>query len=169
MMFFKRKSRFLKKGEEDEVLTRDVQSRVLKLEKGLESFNRMIYAGDYAGKDKTYAELHKEFLEMKIKVNSLLDNIKEIMVLEEELKDKVLFNDKPFLNDKYARINAIEESIQEIIGILESQPSIQELKTVSLEKLRGSLSRISGDLSSIKEDNNRLKETYTAIEEKILE
>mgnify|MGYP001432283732 CR=1 FL=1 len=42
-----------------------------------------------------------------------------------------------FLNDKYARINVIEETIQEIIGILESQPSIQELKTTSLEKLRG--------------------------------
>lgn len=169
MIFFKRKSKFLKKEEEDEVLTREVQSRVLKLEKGIESFNRLIYAGDYAGKDKTYAELHKEFLEMKIKVNSLLNNIKEIMVLEEELKDKVLFNDKQFLNDKYSRINSIEECIQEIIGILESQPSIQELKMNSLERLRNLLSRISGDLSSIKIDNQKLRETYTAIEQKILE
>jgi hypothetical protein len=91
------------------------------------------------------------------------------MVLEEELKDKIWFNDKQFLNDKYSRINSIEEIIKEIIGILESQPSIQELKEVSLEKLKDLLSRISSDLARIKEDNSKLKETYIAIEEKILE
>ena len=168
MMFFKKKSKLLKKEEEDEVLIIDIQSRILKIEKTMTVFSRMIFNGDYAGKDKTYGEIHKEFLEMKIKVNTILDNIKEIMILEEEVKDKILINDKLFLNDKYSKINVIEENIKETIAFLESQPSIQELKNTGLEKLKKLLFGISEALAKIKEDNKKLKEAYIAIEEKIL-
>ena len=121
--------------------------------------------GDMTAKDSAVAELNNKFMLLRSKIEMIRVHIKEIISMEVQNKDFVLLNDEDYLRDKSDNLNNISYYLEQLIDLLSSKPTSDELKSEFVEYINNKISYVVEGLNNVINDDKHLESIYARINE----
>ncbi len=162
-MVFSKKSNVLNIEIKDKSINKQICRLILDSEKKILELKGILEDGKPGDREKDLEDLRNMFLKLHREVEIVSSDIVDITNEEAQKKDFIRLNDGGFLNDKNQQIWKIKKNLNELIGMLEDRPTIQELEAGLLKDMITDVNVIIEAMNNIIADDKELERVYKSI------
>jgi len=162
---FKKKSTIYQIELDDIKINDQITQLIVRAENNLSQLDDLIKKREVINKDYQLSELENSFQNMKSKVDVLKTDLQRILDIEIYNKDYITVHDEGFLEDKFARLNAVSEALDDLIGLMTSKPPLSELRDSLLANIYDKINAIITSIRNIINDDKHLEDIYAKITE----
>jgi hypothetical protein len=162
-IFRKQKPAIFLSEEEAIKLNKEIFNLLLGCETDIAELKKSISAEQTTLKAAKLADLENKFLNMRTKIDPIRSDMKNIIDLETQNKDFVLFNDDIYIMDKMARLDTLSAVLDELLELTNEKPVASELKGM-VDFIYGKINILIDAVNNIISDDKHLEGTYSKLQ-----
>ncbi|MBU0756622.1 MAG: hypothetical protein KKF44_01025, partial [Nanoarchaeota archaeon] len=118
---------------------------------------------DFAQKDEDLNNLAAKLQDILEKITVLKEDVATIRLTELQQKNYVKVHDEQYLLDKLEQLSKMQQSLNDLIEILQEHPSDQELEKELLDQIYERMNTLIDSFNGMKTDDDHLKEIYEKV------
>ena len=150
---------------QDMALLNAMKAIVVNLESDISILKNVLQDENITAKDSAVAELNNKFMLLRSKVEKIRSHVKEIISIEVQNKDFVLLNDEDYLSDKSDNLERISYYLDQLIDLLSSKPTSEELKNEYVQYINNKVMYVIEGMNNVIRDDKHLESIYARIDE----
>jgi hypothetical protein len=161
---FKKWKPVMLQSEEDSIkLNKDIFDLLLKCEQDLTQLKTYLNSEKTSMKEAKIADIENNFLNMRVKIDAIRNDMKSIIDVEIQNKDFISFNDDFFIKDKMNRLETISNALDELLELTSEKPAANELKGMA-DFIYSKINILVDAVNNIISDDKHLEGTYSKIQ-----
>ncbi len=147
----------------DKKINKEICEILYETQKRIADLTRALHNRDIAGKKQDTEELIEYFLRLKEEIHKKKTDLDKIINIELEKENYIMVNDKRFINDKKEQLKIMEKNLDDLIEILQENPTLEEYNNELIRTMTIKLHEFSKELMRIKNDDKALSIIYKTI------
>jgi hypothetical protein len=161
---FGRSKPFIVRCEEEAIrLNKEVFNLLLGCENDISELRQAIAMKNVTMKAAKLADLENKFLNMRSKIDAIRNDMKNIVDLETQNRDFILFNDDMYIKDKMARLDTLSAVLEELLELTGEKPIAEELIGM-VDFIYGKINILVDAVDNIISDDKHLEGTYSKLQ-----
>jgi hypothetical protein len=161
---FGRSKPLIVRSEEEAVrLNKEVFNLLLGCENDISELKAAIVMKNATLKAAKLADLENKFLNMRSKIDAIRNDMKNIIDLETQNRDYILFNDDMYIKDKMARLDTLSAVLEELLELTNEKPVAEELIGM-VDFIYGKINILVDSVDNIISDDKHLEGTYSKLQ-----
>jgi hypothetical protein len=161
--FFGKSKPMMVLSEEDAVkLNKNIFDLLVRCETDLAELRTSISSNNASLKEAKLAEIENKFLNIRAKIDAIRNDMKNIIDIETQNKDFILFNDDNFIQDKMKRLDIISTTLDELLELTGEKPAASELRGM-VDYIYGKINILIDAVNNIISDDKHLDSTYSKL------
>lgn len=164
-LFKKKRSRLYSIQLNDIEISKEISRLISKVGLDIDSLRSILASDNMTAKFAKMAELESSFRLIKIKLEAIDKDLREIRSIEVQNKDFVYLNDEDYLKDKLFNVSRMIEVLDRLLDLVSERPSSSDLRSEYLEYIRSNMGVIEESFNSVVSDDKQLVNVYSKIDE----
>jgi hypothetical protein len=160
---FKKKPRLYTIQLNDIDIAKEVDRLILRLQKDIDGLQTILSGDNITAKFAKMAELESSFRLIKIKLDAINNDLREIRGIEIQNKDFIYLNDEEYLTDKSSNIERMINILDRLLDLVSERPSASDLREEYLNYIKQNALQIKEAFNNIINDDKQLVNVYSKI------
>lgn len=163
MKLITKKGRLLTIEINDERIDTHIAHVIKDCEQLISDLELSLKKNDFAQKDEDLNNLAAKLQDILEKITVLKEDVATIRLTELQQKNYVKVHDEQYLLDKLEQLSKMQQSLNDLIEILQEHPSDQELEKELLDQIYERMNTLIDSFNGMKTDDDHLKEIYEKV------
>lgn len=160
---FKKKPRLYTIQLNDMDIAKEIDRLMVRLQKDISDLQNILSGDNLTAKFAKMAELESSFRLIKIKLDAINNDLREIKGIEIQNKDFIYLNDEDYLRDKSSNIERMINILDRLLDLVSERPSASDLREEYLDYIKQSVLQVKESFDSVINDDKQLANVYSKI------